>query len=89
MNFPENKNGLFFSSIALFKRKVEKEKQLMEYLLQTLNFTTSICHHDLVFPKKKKKKKALTTENIWTRVFSPEHLTSAIGKNTKKEREKP
>lgn len=35
------------------------------------------------------KKKALTTENIWTRVFSPEHLTSAIGKNTKKEREKP
>lgn len=85
MNFPENKNGLFFSSIALFKRKVEKEKQLMEYLLQKLNFTTSICHQDLVF----QKKKALTTENIWTRVFSPEHLTSAIGKNTKKEREKP
>lgn len=75
----------FFQALHYSKGKWKKKKQLMEYLLQKLNFTTSICHQDLVFPKKK----ALTTENIWTRVFSPEHLTSAIGKNTKKEREKP
>ena len=66
LNFPENKNGLFFSSISLFKRKVEKEKQLIEYLLQTFNFTTSISHLDLVFQKKRTHKLLETSGHVYS-----------------------